>query len=86
MYVHQSIHAAFARWCAEPEIVKRWLPLKDALRAYPVTRDCYGAIHNDLHQWNFLYKEGPGGGTLTIIDFDECGYHYFNTSVSYKIS
>jgi amicoumacin kinase len=75
-------HASFARWCSDPDIVQHWLPLREKLARLPVERSSYGAIHNDLHQWNFLYKEGQGEGIITIVDFDVCSYHWFMTDIA----
>lgn len=75
-------HKFFVNWCQEPEIVSRWNELYAPLKALPITRDGYGLIHNDLHQWNFLYQEKPEGGLLTIIDFDVCAYHWFITDIT----
>jgi Ser/Thr protein kinase RdoA (MazF antagonist) len=38
-------------------------------RAFP---DRLGAIHGDLHQWNFIVSQGG----LAAIDFDDCGYGF----------
>jgi Ser/Thr protein kinase RdoA (MazF antagonist) len=41
--------------------------------ALPRDRDTYGLIHADPEPWNMLLKDGA----LTLIDFDECCYHWF---------
>ena len=76
-------HRYFAGWCKEPKIVQHWLPLYDELKYLPRDRASYGLIHNDLHQYNFMYNpEARGGSPITIIDFDVCGYHWFITDIA----
>ena len=37
------------------------------------SRDVFGFIHADLHQWNYLFH----GEEVRAIDFDDCGWGYF---------
>ncbi len=67
----------FADWCREAAVLEKWQALREKLCRLPETRDSYGLIHNDLHQYNFLVL----GSQLTIIDFDVCNYHWFMTDL-----
>lgn len=79
----ETEHQFFVNWCQEPEIVEKWLPLKDQIQQFPRTRDSFGLIHNDLHHHNFLYdSQAPAGKEITIIDFDVCAYHWFITDIT----
>jgi Ser/Thr protein kinase RdoA (MazF antagonist) len=37
------------------------------------SRDVFGFIHADLHQWNYLFH----GEEVRAIDFDDCGWGYY---------
>lgn len=81
-----SEHHFFANWNPEPDIIRHWMPFYDALQALPRDRTCYGLIHNDLHQFNFLYApDARSGPLLTVIDFDVCAYHWFVTDIGIAI-
>jgi len=43
------------------------------LRSLPITRDTFGLVHADLHQYNFYMENGD----IYPFDFDDCGYTYF---------
>jgi amicoumacin kinase len=76
-------HRFFTQWNPEPKIIEQWMPLYDELARLPRERNNFGLIHNDLHQWNFLYNpEVQSGSPITIIDFDVCTYHWFITDIS----
>jgi len=49
------------------------------LRRLPTSPIDFGLIHDDLHFANFLIHPG---GSVTIIDFDDCGYGWFATDVA----
>lgn len=76
----------FADWCKEPKIVEQWLALVEELDALPRERDGFGLVHNDLHNWNFLYNpDRPAGSLITIIDFDVCAYHWFIADIAIPV-
>jgi Ser/Thr protein kinase RdoA (MazF antagonist) len=84
----------FAGWCKEPKIVEKWMQLGEELAALPRERDSFGLVHNDLHNWNFLYnpdaREGSpivhdGKSPITIIDFDVCAYQWFMTDIAIPV-
>jgi Ser/Thr protein kinase RdoA (MazF antagonist) len=45
------------------------------LAGLPKGREVYGLIHADLHFGNFFVE--PQGGTITLIDFDDCAYGWY---------
>lgn len=47
--------------------------LRSVLTAMPTDREHFGLIHSDLHLGNVM----ADGDTLTVIDFDDCGYGWF---------
>jgi len=47
--------------------------LHGLLTAMPTGPDHFGLIHSDLHLGNVM----ADGKTLTVIDFDDCGYGWF---------
>ncbi len=49
------------------------------LQQLPRATTDYGLIHEDLHYANFLIQPG---GSVTIIDFDDCSYGWFAMDVS----
>ncbi len=49
------------------------------LHHLPTPSGDYGLIHDDLHFANFLVHQD---GTITIIDFDDCGYGWFVTDIA----
>jgi Ser/Thr protein kinase RdoA (MazF antagonist) len=67
----------FRDWCKDDAVRTKWLSLGEELEKLPIARDGFGLIHNDLHQWNMLVE----GDTVTVIDFDVCGYHWFMTDL-----
>lgn len=46
----------------------------DVMEQVPRTRSTWGLIHADLRPSNVI---ASADGTLTVIDFDDCGYSYF---------
>lgn len=65
---------AFVRASNEAAIRAEWAALAEQLLALPKDPTGYGAIHNDLHPWNFLVADS---GQLTVIDFEVCLQHWF---------
>jgi len=43
------------------------------LNSLEQTKETYGLIHSDLHQWNFFYDNS----VITAFDFDDLQYNYF---------
>lgn len=76
----------FADWCKEPKIVEKWLALGEQLAALPRERGSFGLVHNDLHNWNFMYNpDAREGSPFTIIDFDVCAYQWFMTDIAIPV-
>jgi Ser/Thr protein kinase RdoA (MazF antagonist) len=48
------------------ELIKQMMSL-------PKNKDCYGLIHNDMHQWNFYID----GDDVNVFDFDDSLYGWF---------
>ena len=69
--------ASFRDWCQDDDVRKAWIALKARLDDLPVTRDCFGFIHNDPHIWNLR----ADGDNLTLLDFDVANHHWFLTDV-----
>ncbi|HEY3290439.1 MAG TPA: phosphotransferase [Anaerolineae bacterium] len=72
---------SFGRSCKDNEVRSRWFALGDVLRSFTPTPDCYGLIHNDPHQFNFMVHRQDGVLKLTLFDFDVCAYHWFMTDI-----
>lgn len=47
--------------------------LLESMRSLPRTDDVYGLVHLDAHGGNAHYD----GHTVTLFDFDDCGYSWF---------
>lgn len=47
--------------------------LLESMRSLPRTDDVYGLVHLDAHGGNAHYD----GKTVTLFDFDDCGYSWF---------
>ncbi len=74
-------HYAFALACKDNEVRARWFALGDTLRAFTKDPACYGLIHNDPHQFNFMVQRQNDTLKLTLFDFDVCAYHWFMTDI-----
>lgn len=64
--------------CQDPEIKKQWESIRYRLERLPVTRACFGFIHNDPHNQNLL----ADGDALVLLDFDVANYHWFATDIA----
>lgn len=69
---------SFAAWNKDETVGEKWQMLGQELARLPIAEDCYGLVHNDLHQYNFFLD----GTTLTVIDFDVAHYHWFITDIA----
>jgi Ser/Thr protein kinase RdoA (MazF antagonist) len=69
---------SFYDWCQDEEVKSRWLEIKHALEALPVTREGFGFIHNDPHIWNLLVD----GERITLLDFDVANHHWFINDIA----
>lgn len=47
------------------------------VEAFGETPDRFGLIHGDLSQPNLLVDAAGGRGTITVLDFDDCGWSWF---------
>lgn len=56
---------------AEPALQERVAAIVGATERLPKTKDWYGLIHSDVHQYNFFYD----GEAVQIFDFDDACYH-----------
>lgn len=72
---------SFGRTCKDNEVRARWFALGDTLRTFTPAPDCYGLIHNDPHQYNFMVQRQKDTLKLTLFDFDVCTYHWFMTDI-----
>lgn len=54
--------------------------VRTTVRELGESRDVFGFIHADLHQWNYLFH----GDEVHAIDFDDCGwgYHAYDMAVT----
>jgi amicoumacin kinase len=68
----------FHDWCQDEEVRQKWVAIKEALEALPVTRDTFGFIHNDPHLWNLLVD----GDRITVLDFDVANHQWFTTDIA----
>jgi amicoumacin kinase len=71
----------FSEWCKEDDVRQVWHGLREELREFPIDRESFGLIHNDVHPWNMLYD----GQCITMIDFDVSAYHWFMTDIGIAI-
>jgi Ser/Thr protein kinase RdoA (MazF antagonist) len=53
-----------------------------AVRELGESRDVFGFIHADLHQWNYLFH----GQDVHAIDFDDCGWGYLAYDIVVTLS
>ena len=51
----------------------------DWMNQLPVTPDCYGLVHADIHPGNYFVSPS---GRITLFDFDDCQYHWFSYDLS----
>lgn len=58
------------------------------LRALGVGRDVFGVIHNDLLLQNFMfYRKGIfSRETVSVIDFDLCGWGHYHFDLAWLLS
>lgn len=63
----------FYNWCKDDFVKSKWQEMSTTLSLLPITRDIYGFIHNDNHQYNIIVN----GNDITLIDFDVAGCHFF---------
>ena len=65
----------------DPAALARYLALVDQVGRLPRGRDDYGLIHFDAHEANFFID----GDTITLFDFDDCGYNWLANDVAMVI-
>ena len=54
-------------------IVEKWGQFIKEIKSLPKNINCYGMIHNDLHQKNFyIYNK-----EIVLFDFGDCEYNWF---------
>jgi Ser/Thr protein kinase RdoA (MazF antagonist) len=63
----------FYDWCKDAEVKQKWVEIRLQLEQLPVTRQSFGFIHNDPHQYNLL----ADGDQITLLDFDVANHHWF---------
>jgi Ser/Thr protein kinase RdoA (MazF antagonist) len=68
----------FYEWGKDEQVRKKWLEIRDRLERLPVSRNGFGFIHNDPHQWNLL----ADGERLTLLDFDVANHHWFINDIA----
>jgi len=75
-----EIHEATDLLAASPDPARGKLALLiNELKQLPESPMDFGLIHGDLHYANFLIHPG---GSVTIIDFDDCVYGWFAMDVA----
>ena len=62
----------------DPAALERYRALLRWVAALPRGRDDYGLIHFDAHEGNFFVD----GDTLTLFDFDDCGYNWLANDIA----
>jgi len=70
-----------ARRCrdnGDTEPLQKSQQLCQTLQGLPSSAECYGLIHCDLQPGNFLVNDAE----VTVIDFDECAYHWFVNDIA----
>lgn len=65
----------------DPFALDRFLALVERAGALPRGRDDYGLIHFDAHEGNFFID----GDTITLFDFDDCGYNWYANDLAMVI-
>ena len=71
----------WGRWLPESEkrAFDEYLAVSAYIYSLPKEKTSYGMIHQDAHQSNFFMDED---GTLTLFDFDDCGYSWFINDIA----
>jgi Ser/Thr protein kinase RdoA (MazF antagonist) len=59
----------------DTDILEKRRLLLDAIARLPVTPDCYGLAHLDLHFGNFFVD--AASSKITLFDFDDCAYGWY---------
>ncbi|NHJ05248.1 MAG: hypothetical protein EAX90_10510 [Candidatus Heimdallarchaeota archaeon] len=49
------------------------------LESFPKDKDCFGLIHYDIHQANFLINDKE---EINLFDFDDCEYSWFVADIA----
>lgn len=62
----------------DPFALDRFMALVRWVEALPRGRDDYGLIHFDAHPGNFFVD----GDTITLFDFDDCGYNWLANDIA----
>jgi Ser/Thr protein kinase RdoA (MazF antagonist) len=65
----------------DPLVLEMHRALVARIEALPRDRDNYGLIHFDAHEANFFVD----GETITLFDFDDCGYNWFANDIAMVI-
>jgi len=65
----------------QPAVLEACAEMLDALDALPTDPQSYGLIHADPEPWNMLWHQGR----ITLIDFDDCCYHWFAFDVAVAV-
>lgn len=72
-YGYEQEIDSFYQMCRNDIVKEKWLEIKEELSKLEITRDTYGMIHNDNHQYNLIADKNG----LTLIDFDCANCHFF---------
>jgi Ser/Thr protein kinase RdoA (MazF antagonist) len=70
--------ASFLAQTKERGVAAKWEEMISQLTKFPRDADSYGLVHNDLHSMNVV----ANGETVTAVDFDDAGYHWFACDIA----
>lgn len=76
-WAHEDEIVEFYEMCRNEEVKASWLDIKHQLVHIPKTRENYGMIHNDNHQYNIIQKDSQ----ITLIDFDCASCHFLHNDI-----
>lgn len=62
-------------------ILEKWEEYVEKLKSFPTCKECYGIIHNDLHQGNLYFDNGE----IQLFDFEDCEYNWFIYDISISL-
>jgi Ser/Thr protein kinase RdoA (MazF antagonist) len=63
----------------EPFALQRAKEIVKTIESLPKDKDCYGLIHYDIHQANFLINDH---GDISLFDFDDSEYSWFVADIA----
>lgn len=74
-----NMHRLTAEYAGNPAIIPEFSPhYANEFHTLPVSKDCYGIIHNDVHIHNFFVDDGH----ISLFDFDDCSFGWYAEDIA----